>query len=420
MPLKYQAFARFPFTVAFFALILSIIVPLDAEGTGVQQTVPLSGAPESSQEDQLKANLRSGAEAMHSGRADQAEQYFREVTRIAPRLPVGYLDLGLAQLRQGKLPEAVESLEKTLELNQSTPGAHMFLGITFYQMSRFEDARTALQQEIDLNAGNAEALMWLGITELAAGNAEKAVAPLDKAAELSPKDMNILDFRGRAHLLVSKDSYARMYALDPNSWRMHRLSAQIYSEANQRKEAIREFEAAVELSPKQPDLYEELGDEYRKDGNLGMAATTYKKELELTPHNPVALYDLGSTLVEQGKSQAGVPLLKEAVKILGGQTVADYYLGRGLADLGVYQEAVEHLEAAAKIVPQDEVARRSFYKLAQVYRKLQRPQDAQKAVAQFQKLTEQLARQGAQQVSDWRKMNSGSPPESPAPLPSNP
>ncbi|PYU47330.1 MAG: hypothetical protein DMG53_09290 [Acidobacteria bacterium] len=133
---------------------------------------------------------------------------------------------------------------------------------------------------------------------------QKAVAPLDRAADLAPKDINILDYRGRAHLLVSKNSYAQMYALDPNSWRMHRLSAQIYSEANQHKEAIREFEAAVKLSPNQPDLYEELG-------------------------------DLGSTLVEQGKSQTGVPLLKEAVKILGGPTVADYYLGRGLADLGM-------------------------------------------------------------------------------------
>jgi tetratricopeptide (TPR) repeat protein len=406
-----------------FALLVVILLgagPADADWTSLQWAFPLSRALATPQEDQVKANLRSGAEAMHNGKAIEAERYFREVTRVAPQLPDGYLDLGLAQLRQGKLSEAIESLQKTLELNPRTPGAHMFLGITFYQMGRLDEARTALQQEVDLNSENAEALMWLGITELASGHAEKAVAPLDKAAELSPKDINILDYRGRAHLLVSKLSYAQMYALDPNSWRMHRLSAQIYSEANQHKEAVRELEAAVKLSPKQPDLYEELGDEHRKDSDLEMAAAAYRKELELTPHNPVALYDLGSVLVEQGKSESGVPLLREAVKILGGPTVANYYLGRGLADLGLYQEAAEHLEKATKIVPQDEVARRAFYKLAQVYRKMQRPADARNALAQFQELTEQLAKKGAQQVADWRKMTAGAAAESSVPLPTNP
>ena len=415
MPVKYQT------SVPFAALALLLIAPSSpAEWTSRSRALPFSGVRAASQDDQVKANLRSGAEAMHTGKADEAEHYFREVTRIAPDLPEGYLDLGLAQLRQGKLPDAVASLQKALVLNQRIPAGHMFLGITYYHMGRFDDARTALQQEIELNSGNAEALLWLGITELAAGHPEKAVAPLDRAAELAPKDINILDYRGRAHLLVSKNSYAQMYALDPNSWRMHRLSAQIYSEANQHKEAIREFEAAVKLSPTQPDLYEELGDEYRKDNNLEMAAATYRKELELTPRNPVAFYDLGSTLVEQGKSQTGVPLLKEAVKILGGPTVADYYLGRGLADLGMYQEAADHLEKATKVVPQDEVARRAFYKLAQVYRKIQRPADAQNAIVQFQKLTDQLSKQDAQQAADWRKMNTGAAAESSVPLPANP
>jgi len=99
------------------------------------------------------------------------------VTRIAPDLPEGYLDLGLAQLRQGKLPDAVASLQKALVLNQRIPAGHMFLGITYYQMGRFDDARTALQQEIELNAGNAEALLWLGITELAAGHPPESSRP---------------------------------------------------------------------------------------------------------------------------------------------------------------------------------------------------------------------------------------------------
>ena len=378
------------------------------------------GVQAETQADRVEADLRLGAEAMHRGRADEAEKFFREVIQLAPQLADGYLDLGLAQLKQGKLTDAVNSLQTALERNPKASGASMFLGIAYFQMNHLDQARAALQQEIDLNPQNAEALMWLGITELAAGNPEKAVGPLDQAAELSPKDINILDYRGRAHLLVSKDSYARMYALDPDSWRMHRLSAQIFSESNQHKEAIREYQAAIKLAPKQADLYEELGDEYRRDGALEMAASAYKNELELTPHNGVALYDLGSVLVDEGKAQEGVPFLKEAVQMFSKPTVADYYLGRGLADLGLYAEAIDHLEKAAASAPESEVARQSYYKLSQVYRKMQRPADARNALARFQKLQEQRSKEGAQQLADWKKMNSGVAVETPAPPTVNP
>src|SRR2546430_4187992 len=372
------------------------------------------------QENRVETNMRLGAEAMHNGKPDEAEKYFRAVIRAAPQLADGYLDLGLAQIRQGRLTDAVESLQVALNRNPQAPGALMFLGIAYFQMNHLDQARSALKQEIDQHPENAEAHMWVGITELAAGNPEKAVGPLDKAAELSPRDINILDYRGRAHLLVSKNSYAQMYALDPNSWRMHRLSAQIFSASNQHAEAIREYQAAIKLAPKQADLYEELGDEYRSESSLEMASAAYAKELELSPHNAIALYNLGSMHVERGKAQEGVPLLKEAVNIFGKPTVADYYLGRGLADLGLFQEAVDHLEMAAKIPSQEEVALRAYYKLSQVYRKMQRLEEARNAMAQFQKLQEKKATRGAQQIEDWKKMNRGAAPKDSVPSPPNP
>jgi tetratricopeptide (TPR) repeat protein len=290
----------------------------------------------------------------------------------------------------------------------------------YVQMNHLEQARAALRQEIDLNPTSAESLMWLGITELAAGNPEKAVLPLDKAAELAPKDINILDYRGRAHLLVSKNSYAQMYALDPGSWRVHRLSAQIFSESNQHKPAIAEYEAAVKLAPTQPDLYEELGDEYRKEGNLEAAQANYAKRLELTPHDPVAMYDLGSVFVEQGNAPAGVPLLKEAIKAFAKPTAADYYLGRGLAAMGQYPEATASLERATGVQQSNEVAKRAYYQLSQVYRKMQRTADANNALAEFQKLSELDARQSAQQLADWNKMKTGLGTEATVPTPPNP
>lgn len=352
---------------------------------------------------QLQSIFREAATAMREGRTAEAEKYFRQATELAPDLPEAHLNLGLAQLKEGKLPEASASIEKAIALDPHSPGAHMFLGIADYQMNRIDAAIDNLQQEIAANPKNAEAQLWLGIVELASGHPEKATGPLDRAAELSPKDLNILDYRGQAHLKVARQSYADMYHLDPGSWRVHRLNAEMAADAEQHKQAIDEYLAAIHIAPKEADLYEGLGEEYRKAGSIDLAEKAFAQELELTPGNPVAMYNLGSIRVDRGEESSGVPLLQEVVKLYGKPTVADYYLGRGLAAQGKNDDAVTALLRASTI--EGEVQRRSLYELAQTYRKMGDSAKARATLTQYQQLRQAADRQNAQQAEDWRKLN---------------
>jgi Flp pilus assembly protein TadD len=273
-------------------------------------------------------------------------------------------------------------------------------------MNRIDAAIDNLQQEIAANPKNAEAQLWLGIVELASGHPEKATGPLDRAAELSPKDLNILDYRGQAHLKVARQSYADMYHLDPGSWRVHRLNAEMAADAEQHKQAIDEYLAAIHIAPKEADLYEGLGEEYRKAGSLDLAEKAFAQQLELTPGNPVAMYNLGSVRVDRGEEASGVPLLQQVVKIYGKPTVADYYLGRGLAAQSKNDEAVNELQRASAI--EGEVQRRSLYELAQTYRKMGDSVKAHATLTQYQQLRQAADRQNAQQAEDWRKLNAAS------------
>jgi len=106
---------------------------------------------------------------------------------------------------------------------------------------------------------------------LAAEKPEQAAKSLDRAAELNPNDSDILYHRSRAHLLVSKDSYARMFKIDPHSWRVDQVLAQADAEADRYEDAIAEYLSAIQLAPNQPGLHEELGTEYRKAGKMDKA-----------------------------------------------------------------------------------------------------------------------------------------------------
>ncbi len=341
---------------------------------------------------------------MRSGQPLAAEHAFREAVRLEPKLPEAYVDLALVLGREGKLDEAIDTLRQSLALMSVQPSANLYLGIFLFQANHPADARTALQQATAQAPGSAEAWMWLGNVDMASGRPELAVVSFDKAAELTPDDLNLLELRGRAHNQVAHDSYARMARLDPNSWHVHRVQAQLYADEGKHADAITEYRAALQQQANNPDLYEALGDEYRASSQMDGARAAFQKELELAPANPIALYNLGSVEVELGNGDNGVRLLKQMVAVYPGSPVAEYYLGRGLALTGRDEESATWFEQSAAADPEGEIGKRSFYELSRVDRKLHRTAEAEKALAGYNRI--RLAQEGrsAHQVQDWKKV----------------
>jgi len=349
--------------------------------------------------------IRAGAQQMQSGHYAEAEGYFRTAAKAAPDSAEPRLDLGLALMRQGKLNDAVKELDTAASIAPELQGVHLFLGISYYQMHRLPEAISALQREVALSSQSAEAFMWLGIAELGDGSPEKAVGPLDRASELSPKDLNILDYRGQAHGLVAKNSYSQMYKLAPRSWHVHRLQAELYAEQDRHREAIAEYLEAIHAEPGNADLYEGLGGEYRKTSQLDLAHDAYENELKLSPGNGVALYNLGSIDVERDDAKDGVPLLEQVNEFYGNAPVVTYYLGRGLAQLGKDEEAAKYLQQAINSRPSSEIAERSYFELHSVYRRLHKVAEAQQAISEYLRLKQELDKASAKQLEDWKVLN---------------
>jgi Flp pilus assembly protein TadD len=330
--------------------------------------------------------IQLGADAMRQGNVAEAERYFRQATVAAPQLADAFLDLGLVQLREGNAEAAVSSLSKAVALNPELTGAHMFLGIAKYQMHEVDAASANLREEIRLQPQNVEALTWLGIIELGAGDPDKAAGPLDQAQALAPRDPNILYLRGRAHSLVAQESYQALYALDPDSWRVHKALGETYSASRQPEKAVAEFLKAVEKQPENSDLYESLGDEYQKLSRFDDAMKAYEQEVKLDPHNGIAFYNLGKIDVERGDPQTGVTLLRQAIRAHSSAAPSDFYLGLGLSKMGNNEEAAKWLEKSLQNSPSDFIKQSAYFELVRVYQKLNRRQDSQRALDELKKL----------------------------------
>lgn len=361
------------------------------------------------QSPQVQEAFQRGALAMRNGRSADAEVAFRSAVGLAPDLAEAHLDLGLVLGREGKTEEARSSLKRAIELDPKLPSANMFLGIFLYQANQGGEAVRYLNQELVLDPKNVEALTWLGIVETAGGHPERAVGPLDRAAELTPDDLTLLEYRGKAHSLVAQQSYARMAQLNPSSWQVHKVQAELFAGEDKAAESIKEYQAAIQNEQGNADLYEGLGDEYRQMNELESAQKAYTKELELNPQNPLAMYNLGSTDIDRGDYAAGVPLLEGTLERYRGIPVIEYYLGRGLAGEGKEAEAIARLERSAKADPESELAKRSYYELARLYRRAQRPADADRALAEEHRLREAQTKKNMERAEDWRKLGPPAP-----------
>ena len=331
------------------------------------------------------------SEAMKRGDLNTASDGFEAVIKASPNFAPAYFNLGLVREEQGRFEEAIPSLQKALSLKPGMHGASLFLGIAYYRLNRFESAISAVKKETLTYPKDASAWMWQGVIALAMDRPEDAATALDKAASIDPENVDILYHRGQAHLLVSKNSYSKMFKADPKSWRVHQVLAQANSEADRSIDAIAEYQEAIKLAPTQPGLHEELGSEYSSAAKPVEAEAAFRRELEIDPHNALARYKLGVLAIAQGDGVHAKDSIEAALREKPNLRHADYNLGRAEMLSGQNESAMKHFQEATSSETDPEVLQQAWFQLGIIYRRLHRMTEAQQAIATFERLKNEQA-----------------------------
>ena len=357
------------------------------------------------QDAQFEKAFHQGADALRNGQLDEAVTDFSQAATLRPTFAEAYFNLGLARLQQARLDEAIAALSKSVALKPRLRGANLFLGIAQYRKNNYPDAIASLKRETRIDPVNADAWMWLGVAQLAAGDAAAAAGTLDKAAELSPNNVDILYHRGRAHMLVSKETYEHMYQVAPRSWRIHQVLAQSLVQQERYEEAVNEAQEAIRLRPAEPGLHEELADIYWKQNQLANAETEFENELKTDPESITSKYKLAAVSIERSKPEVAANLLQEVLRATPGSADAHYQMGRAQAQLGNTAAAINNFVAAVSESGQkdSETVRQSYYQLAQLYRREQKPEESRAALDSFMRLKQQADAQQQEKLQDKLK-----------------
>jgi tetratricopeptide (TPR) repeat protein len=374
-------------------------------GSLIGGTAVLAVVSAAAQSEQFVQAFREGGEALRGGRMEQAVSAFERCTVLDPGFAEAWFNLGLVRFQQHQIGDAIPLFEKSLKLKPGQRGANLFLGIAQYRAMDYPKATEALTRELGIDAASADALMWLGVVKTAIGKPSEAVTYLQKASQLRPKDVDILYHLGRAHMLLSKEIYERMFEVDQHSWRVHQVLAHSFAEADRLDDAVKECQEAIRLKPDEPGLHQQLADIYWIQNNLPAAEGEFQTELQIDSHNTGAMYSLAVISIERSKVAVAVDLLTEVLRRAPHTIEALYQLGRAQALLSNYEGAAASF-AAVVADPRRvnaEMFRQSYYQLAQLYRRLHRPEDSKAALDAFVRLKQQADAAQNQRLEDKMK-----------------
>lgn len=251
---------------------------------------------------------------------DDAIVTLERLSKLAPRVPRLYFELGNAYLAGGRLENSVTAFQQGLGLDHRNPQAHNNLGIALRRNGAFQKAEAAFLSAINIDPELALPHRNLGELSRMRGDSRQALKYFEDAVRLDPKDAESHNGLGMTAATLA-------------------LSAK----------AIAHFRTAIELAVTHREAENNLAILLSATGQSEEAANILSQTLNRNPDFVTARVNLGTVLIELGKFSAAIYQLNQVLDQNPTNTIALHHLG-DLASQGEYEFTQLQLQNLRNII----------------------------------------------------------------------
>lgn len=344
-------------------------------------------------------------------RADLAKIEYQRAVLLRPDFETAIASLTPAAIAEpGEHPKVTEpDARATVELAQYwlSRGNKALASRLLIGLGKMEPADEGARRYINTarRAGPASqagtANMWPQLFKARAAaesnHLQQAEELLTKLLRNDPRNLDVLLALGSTYKKWATLLLQQMVDIDPDSYRVHQLTAQQREEKGEYEQAIQSYQAALARQPELGGVRYLIGNAYFRMKQYDDAERWLSEELERNPHHALAHWRLGSLYTERAKPDLAIPHLHEALNSHPEWTDARCDFGRSLLLKGSYTESIIAFQrVAAEDPPNDRV----HYFLSNAFRKLGRTAEAQSEMAKYQELNRERLSRVQQEVRD--------------------
>lgn len=132
-----------------------------------------------------------GIAALQDGEYEKAVEAFMKAVEMEPEDAVGYINLGNVFASLGDSDKAEPFFQKAITLDAEAGTAYYGLANLYYNKERFEEASKLYEMALRKGVEEADVYFMLGKSLERSDNTKLALPYLQRAAELSPDDLEI-------------------------------------------------------------------------------------------------------------------------------------------------------------------------------------------------------------------------------------
>jgi tetratricopeptide (TPR) repeat protein len=249
----------------------------------------------------------------------------------------------------------------------------------FYR-GEYQQAAELAEQRLRANPKAAPARVLLARVEIAQGRLPQAFEQLKNVLNSDAKNVDALYYLSMVARELSQQEYQRLFAIAPDSDRIHQLLAEAALAAENKSEAETEFQNALKANPRSIDAATELAELKRSQSKFDEAISYYTQAAKVGPLNYSIAYGLGACYTYKQDYAQAVQWLRKAVSFDPESPAGRFALGNALFQNGEYALAVPELKASLKLEQQ---FKQAYFLLGRAYSKLGQQEESKAA---FQKL----------------------------------
>ena len=238
-----------------------------------------------------------------------------------------HLERGEAYLKDSKFQEATLEFRNAIQIDDKLAAGYWGLARAFEGLERFPEMLDALRKTVSLDQNNLDARIKLGNYYLAGS-------------------------RGRADIIGESERLAKeILQKDPNNIEGHILLGSVLFSQNQKDEAFKELNHAVELDPNRVESYLSLARFHIVNKEPEKAEALFKKAISVNGNSPLGHTEYGKFLAQSNRPAEAEAELRKGVEVGPTNRDARFVLASYYLFNRQYDKAEESYKALAALQP---------------------------------------------------------------------